>query len=79
MGLAYVAGFLAFLVPGGIGVREYFLLHLLAFAGPAKGVAAAVLVLRLVWTAAELVAAGVLFFVKPWGARSIEGSRERET
>jgi uncharacterized membrane protein YbhN (UPF0104 family) len=60
IGLAYVAGFLALFMPSGIGVREYFLLPLLAFAGPPGPVAAAVLLLRLVWTAAELVLAALL-------------------
>jgi uncharacterized membrane protein YbhN (UPF0104 family) len=65
MSMAYVAGFLAPFAPGGIGVREFFLLHLMAFMGPAQGVAAAVLLLRLVWTAAELLTAALVFFLKP--------------
>jgi len=63
VGLAYVAGFLALVMPGGVGVREYLLLHLLAFLGPEALIAAAVLLLRLVWTAAEVALAGVLYFV----------------
>ncbi|MCI0638484.1 MAG: lysylphosphatidylglycerol synthase domain-containing protein [Gemmataceae bacterium] len=62
-GLAYVAGFLAFIMPSGVGVREFFLLRLLAYLGPEGLIAAAVLLLRLVWTAAELVLAGFLFFL----------------
>lgn len=65
IGLAYVAGFLAFILPGGVGVREYFLHHLLAFTGPAPLIAAAVLLLRLAWTAAELILAAVLYAVPP--------------
>jgi len=64
IGLAYVAGFLAFVLPGGVGVREYFLSQLLGFAGPQKWIAAAVLLLRLVWTTSELVIAGLLFFLR---------------
>src|SRR5262249_14446654 len=60
MGLAYVVGFLALVVPSGVGVREYFLLHLLAADGPIEFIALAVLILRLVWTAAELVVVAVL-------------------
>lgn len=62
MGLSYAAGFLVLIIPSGVGVREYFLLRLLP--GPEKGIAAAVLILRLIWTSAELFWAGVLFFVK---------------
>ena len=64
IGLAYVAGFLAFMLPSGVGVREYFLLQLLAFAGPDRAIAAAVLLLRLTWTSAELILAGVVYFFK---------------
>ncbi len=78
IGLAYVAGFLALLWPGGLGVREYFLLHLLAFAGPAAVVAAAVLLLRLVWTAAELVAAAALLLLKPRDESSSPGGSLQE-
>jgi uncharacterized membrane protein YbhN (UPF0104 family) len=58
--LAYVAGFLILVAPSGVGVREYFLLHLLAFSGDRTFVAAAVLLLRLVWTGADVALAGVL-------------------
>lgn len=67
IGLAYVAGFLAFMLPSGVGVREYFLRYLLAFAGPPALIVAAVLLLRLVWTTAELLVAGLLF---PWSPKS---------
>lgn len=67
LGLAYVAGFLALVVPGGIGVREFFLLHLLSGEGPEALIAAAVLAMRLVWTATELLAVALVYFlpVKP--------------
>jgi len=64
--LAYVAGFLTLPAPGGLGVREAILQQLLAprFAlqmGEASAESFAivvVLVLRLTWTATELVLAG---------------------
>ncbi len=66
MGLAYVAGFIIILVPSGLGVREFFLTLFLV--NPAQGmsrasVLLAVLLLRLVWTAAELVVAGVAYWL----------------
>jgi hypothetical protein len=71
MGLSYVIGFVILVAPGGLGVREFFLTlflrpDLAALPGmdeaAARGTTAlAVLVLRLVWTAAELVAAGLLY------------------
>ena len=67
VGLAYVAGFLAFVLPSGVGVREYFLRHMLVFAGPERWIAAAVLLLRLVWTTAELILAAVLFPMRSQG------------
>ncbi len=65
VGLAYVAGFLVLVTPSGVGVREYFLLHLLAFTGPETFVAAAVLLLRVAWTSAEVILAGILLYVRP--------------
>ncbi len=65
MGFAYVAGFLAIFMPSGFGVREYFLRSLLAFAGPVPQVAAAILLLRLLWTGAEILLAPILYFVPP--------------
>jgi hypothetical protein len=76
MGLAYVFGFVILFAPSGLGVREFFLVLfltpdlvvLLSSDGSAvaretaQGVAVLVVVLlRLVWTAAEMVAAGVLW------------------
>ncbi len=69
--LGYVAGFLALPSPGGLGVREAVLQQLLAAelhathpdGQVAAGLAAlAVIVLRLVWTAADLAAAGLAHF-----------------
>ncbi len=59
--LATVAGFVVAVLPGGLGVREGVLMWALAPAlGPDHAVVAA-LSLRLVWIAAELVAAAVFF------------------
>jgi uncharacterized membrane protein YbhN (UPF0104 family) len=63
VGLAYVGGFLAVFMPGGLGVREEVFRQLLAFAGPSALVAAAVLLMRLAWTIAEVASAGVLYLV----------------
>ena len=83
MGLSYVAGFVIVVAPSGLGVREFcltlFLTPELAALpglgldeGAARGVAVlAVLVLRLVWTLAELVTAGLLYWLPmPRGADS---------
>jgi uncharacterized membrane protein YbhN (UPF0104 family) len=63
--LAYVAGFVAS-VPGGVGVREWVLDQFLGpeLSGhPAAQTVVIVLLLRLAWTAAELVAAAVLWWL----------------
>jgi len=70
---SYVAGFLFIVVPSGLGVREYFLtlflvpeIHVLSQMGldEARGKAVlAVLLLRLVWTASEVVAVGILYWL----------------
>jgi uncharacterized membrane protein YbhN (UPF0104 family) len=72
MGLAYVFGFFV-PIPGALGAREYFLRVLLAaeLAGrldlvPATAlgmVVLAVLLLRLAWTAAEVLLAGALYWL----------------
>jgi hypothetical protein len=67
LALAYVGGFVAVVVPGGLGVREWVLDRFLAPELALEAASAAqpvtvviVLVLRLVWTAAELVLAAVI-------------------
>jgi uncharacterized membrane protein YbhN (UPF0104 family) len=72
--LAYVAGFLVVFLPGGIGAREYFLVLLLGFGGPDDPVGvAAVLLLRVLWTAVEVVTAGVLLAIRgPEPARAAD-------
>lgn len=67
MGLSYVIGFVIVIAPGGIGVREFLLTLLLTpelvgvqdmgIEDARATVVLAVLVLRLVWTAAELITA----------------------
>jgi hypothetical protein len=79
VGLAYVAGFMAFVLPAGLGVREYFLQAVLAhelepLAGPGQAAPLAVvivLVLRLLWTAAEVMMAAIVYWLKtlPCGSR----------
>ena len=69
--ISYVAGFVALVVPGGLGVREYVLKVALTprFAesmgeGEAAGLAVVIaLVLRLTWTVAEVLVAGVLYLL----------------
>jgi uncharacterized membrane protein YbhN (UPF0104 family) len=76
LALAYVAGFLAIVVPGGLGVREFFLQPLLGPFAPEALILVAVLVLRLAWTGAELVVAAIAYCVP---ARPFSGSREELT
>jgi uncharacterized membrane protein YbhN (UPF0104 family) len=58
--LATVAGFVVAVMPGGLGVREGVLMSALSPSlGPDRSVVAALL-LRLIWVAAELIAAAVL-------------------
>jgi len=66
MGVAYVAGFVILVVPSGLGVREFFLTVFLV--NPEEGrdrasILLAVLLLRVVWTAAELVTAGIVWWL----------------
>ena len=71
MGLSYVAAFLLW-TPGGLGVREFLLGLLLAPELAGRGdevwvagrVVLAVLLLRVAWTVAELLAAGALYWVR---------------
>jgi uncharacterized membrane protein YbhN (UPF0104 family) len=75
VGLAYVAGFVILVVPSGLGVREYFLVVLLtdpAAGRPRPVILLTVLVLRLVWTAAELIVAGLVFWLP--GPDTMEGN-----
>jgi uncharacterized membrane protein YbhN (UPF0104 family) len=80
MGLSYVIGFVILVAPGGLGVREFFLTlfltpELASLPGmdpaAARGTAVlAVLVLRLVWTASELIVAALVYRQGPKVVRS---------
>ncbi len=69
VGLSYVAGFLAFMLPSGVGVREgvldlFLAPELASRAADGRAVATVVvLLLRLAWTAAELLAAAVVYWL----------------
>lgn len=73
MALAYVAGFIILIVPSGLGVREFFLTLFLApeisarlgdDSGDARALAIlAVLLLRLVWTAAEVLVTALVYWL----------------
>ena len=73
MGLGYVMGFVIIIVPSGLGVHKFFLTLLLwlADAGASRRkpddaaaqAVLAVLLLRLSWTVAELIVAGVLYWL----------------
>ncbi len=62
--LAMVAGFLS-LLPGGIGIREYVVMTLIALPFGEGAAAISAILLRLVWLLAELVLAGGLYLAKP--------------
>jgi uncharacterized membrane protein YbhN (UPF0104 family) len=63
--LATVAGFVVAVLPGGLGVREGVLMYALAPAFGEDVAVIAALVLRLVWVAAEVLAAAVLLPLRP--------------
>jgi uncharacterized membrane protein YbhN (UPF0104 family) len=73
MGIAYVMGFAALIMPGGLGVRELFLTlflapELMVMLGleeeeARQTVVAAVVALRLTWTVAELLLAAVVWWL----------------
>ena len=62
---ATVAGFAAFVIPAGFGVRESLMNMLLSPAGANPYIAIAVLLLRLVWIAAEALFAACTYWFKP--------------
>jgi glycosyltransferase 2 family protein len=82
LGIAYVGGFLVLPIPSGLGVREYLLTlclmpELTSIVGPDEDEARklallAALVLRVVWTAAEIVANAILYWLPGPGIRSVE-------
>ncbi len=81
LAVAYVAGFVVLLAPAGLGVREYLLeILLVAEFGPRAGadlgadraaVVFSIVVLRTVWTAAEVLMCAVAW----WLARSLTARR----
>ncbi len=62
--LAMVAGFLS-LLPGGIGIREFVVMTLLAQPFGAGAAAVSAILLRLVWLLGEVILAGVLYVWRP--------------
>jgi uncharacterized membrane protein YbhN (UPF0104 family) len=78
MALAYVAGFVILIIPSGLGIREFFLRLLLvpelsrqwdsSESSVLPTAVLAVVLLRLVWTAAELVTVGIVYWF-PDGSR----------
>ncbi|MFO7906731.1 MAG: lysylphosphatidylglycerol synthase transmembrane domain-containing protein [Planctomycetota bacterium] len=74
VGLAMVAGFLS-LIPGGLGVRDWILVELLA-PGYGRPVAlGSAILLRVIWLLAEVAASGILY-VDVWWARRAARSLE---
>lgn len=71
--LALVAGFLS-LLPGGIGIREFVVMTLLANPFGAGTAAVSAILLRLVWLVAELVMASGLYFIKPTNLGVLDSS-----
>jgi glycosyltransferase 2 family protein len=78
--LATVAGFVVAVLPGGLGVREGVLMSALAPALGSDHAVVAALSLRLVWVAAELVAAASFFpwFRRPSKATGLPWDRDQE-
>jgi glycosyltransferase 2 family protein len=79
--LGYVIGFLALFMPAGAGVREAIIQYMLTyeltragFPSEGEGFAAVVaIVMRLVWTTAELSFATLLYFAVPAPKEEAEG------
>ena len=66
-GLAMVAGFLS-LIPGGLGVRDYILIVLLAPRYDEATAIVSAILLRVIWLMSELIVSGILY-VDVWRAR----------
>ncbi len=75
--LAYVAGFVILVAPGGLGVREWLLLQTLApaLAGmtetPEAVAVMVALMLRLIWTMAEVAVACIVYWIAPAPSASV--------
>lgn len=78
---SYIVGFLAFFMPGGIGARELVLQECLAWrlsgmgGNPAGHAVVIAVLLRLVWTAAEVLVAGSLYLSTKLFRRKVENPR----
>jgi len=59
--LAYVAGFLALIVPGGLGVREEIMRQFFPPVLSLDLTVLAIVLLRLLWTGTEIIVAGMLY------------------
>jgi uncharacterized membrane protein YbhN (UPF0104 family) len=62
--LALVAGFLS-LLPGGVGIREWVIMTLLAGPFGAGAAAVSAILLRVAWLGAEFVLAAVVYLIRP--------------
>jgi hypothetical protein len=88
LAVAYVAGFVVLVAPGGVGVREFFLALFLVpelvgagvEPGEARGLALlTALLVRLAWTAAEVLVAGAIWLGRSFtSSRADEGRVEKE-
>ncbi len=67
--LAMVAGFLS-LIPGGLGVRDWILVELLAPRYGVEVALASAILLRLVWLLSELLVSGILYMDVLWRRRA---------
>jgi hypothetical protein len=76
--LATVSGFVVAVLPGGLGVREGVLMSALAPALGRDMAVVAALALRLVWVAAELLAAAVLLPLGPWYRKGLGAPAEAD-
>jgi hypothetical protein len=84
--LAYAAGFLILTAPGGLGVRDFLLQRFLAEdlehimgAERAEGVAVlATLLLRLIWTGADVAAAALAYWLPAGGGGASQEVRRRQ-
>ncbi len=61
--ISYVIGFVVLFAPGGLGARELLLQQVLEQQVPAAQAAIVAVVLRIVWTAFEMVVAGGVFWL----------------
>jgi len=75
--LATVGGFFFVFLPSGIGVRELIIIQLLAPRYGASQAVLASLLLRTVWTVAEVALAGVLYTLNPANRRETAAVAEK--